>query len=766
MKINSLHIVSFGKLKNVKIDFSDNFNMVFGDNEAGKTHIADFIKLMFYGSASRAQGVNNLRKKYKPWDSGKMGGSIDFTVNGTNYRIEREFKATNSTDTIVLHNLDLGVSENISGSENLGERFFSVSLEAFEQSVFIDNSVVFAGGSEELNLKLSNLCTNADEDISFDKIIKNLSSSRESLISKNRKNGPIPETQAQIAKLKEARLNCIDIFEKANELENEKAELIEKSELAKKEKNNLFEQLKKFEIHFLKEKLTEFKKAATLYENTEEKLKLSNGKIADNEFLKSAESGIQSLKLKAKEIDIKKESISADTEKIAEITENEPQNDNLISSYKAEKEKIDGEITKLDNKISETLINISAKNQNGSKKPNITLLIIGLVLLITGILAGISSPYLFTLSASGIIFIVLSFTLNKTKSGDTAEQNKLLEQLKQQKQALQNSADTINSKLNDAIVHIKTENSLLSRMKEESLSRRTELLTLTEEFERQKAMVLSEITLFKPVFDIDSANAALLEIKELLSTLSEAKLHADLSIKGTGCRGKEDAERKLASIPKDLPEITASREQLQEEFNNSVKVCSDLQNRITSLSAKIVALTKNVPTPAEYEKKILEAQEKLDNMKEFVEIIDIASANLNEAYANQRSSWGKVLETRVLEIFSLLTNNAYSDMLISKDFEISVKKETDITAHTAEYLSRGTFQQAYLSLRLALSEFLSEEAGSLPIILDDAFAQFDDKRTALGFEFLKEYAKEHQIIFFTCHKELTEKYGENIIPLN
>jgi uncharacterized protein YhaN len=47
MKINSLNIVSFGKLKNLKIDFSDNRNIVYGDNEAGKTHIAEFIKIQF-----------------------------------------------------------------------------------------------------------------------------------------------------------------------------------------------------------------------------------------------------------------------------------------------------------------------------------------------------------------------------------------------------------------------------------------------------------------------------------------------------------------------------------------------------------------------------------------------------------------------------------------------------------------------------------------------------------------------------------------------
>lgn len=762
MKINSINIVSFGKLKNLKLDFSD-FTLIYGDNEAGKTHIADFIKLMFYGSGSRGTGVNNLRKKYKPWESGKMGGSIDFTVDGTNYRIEREFKASNSTDTIVLHNLDLGKSEALSGNENLGERFFSVSVEAFEQSMFIDNSVVFAGGSEELNLKLSNLYSSADEDVSFDKIIKNISTCRDSLISKNRKNGPIPEIEAKLAKLKEERLNCISLYEKAEELEKEKAAVTEKSLIANKRKNDLFELLKSYEIHSLKEKLNEFKKAASLYERTEEALKLSNGNYADNDFLKDAEEKLNALKIRENEISIKESAISSDTQELAAKVEAESPRNATIVTYKEQREVNNKEIEFLDKEINDAILKISAKKQS-DKKPSLPLLIIGLLLLVLGVVAGVFMPYLFTFAGIGIIFLALSFALNKpAENGENL--NAKIEDLKAKKESLINSNSELDEKINDIIIEIKTDNSLLLKKKEESLSRRTELLELNQNYEKEKAIVLSAISLYKPVFNIDSAALALDEIKELLNLLREAKLRADMSIKGTGCRTKEEAFLKLDSLP-DTPEINCTREELQDDFNNAGKICSELQSRITALSGEISALTKNAHTPAEYEKAIDILNEKLENMKEFTEILDIATENLNEAYANQRSSWGRVLETRVLDIFKSLTGNAYDDMLISKDFEISVKKESDITAHTAEYLSRGTFQQAYLALRLGLSEFLSKEAGSLPVILDDAFSQFDDKRTAEGFKFLKELSRENQVIFLTCHKEIAKNYGDNVISLN
>ena len=230
MKINSVHIVSFGKIKNLKIDFSENLNILYGDNEAGKTHIADFIKMMFYGSGSRGTGVNNLRKKYKPWDNAKMGGSIDFTKDGTRYRLEREFKASNSADTITLHNLDLGTHQSLSGADNFGEQIFGISIGAFQQSVFIDNSVVFeADDKGELNLKLSNISNSAEEDISFEKIVKNISSAKETLISKNRKNGPIPEITAEIENLKLGKLKAIQIYADAEKKAEESRKALDKA---------------------------------------------------------------------------------------------------------------------------------------------------------------------------------------------------------------------------------------------------------------------------------------------------------------------------------------------------------------------------------------------------------------------------------------------------------------------------------------------------------------------------------------------------------
>ena len=62
MKINSLYIASFGGIKNLKLDFSDDFNIIYGNNEDGKSTVMAFIKMMFYGSE---RGGNTLSKNIR-----------------------------------------------------------------------------------------------------------------------------------------------------------------------------------------------------------------------------------------------------------------------------------------------------------------------------------------------------------------------------------------------------------------------------------------------------------------------------------------------------------------------------------------------------------------------------------------------------------------------------------------------------------------------------------------------------------------------------
>ena len=100
---------------------------------------------------------------------------------------------------------------------------------------------------------------------------------------------------------------------------------------------------------------------------------------------------------------------------------------------------------------------------------------------------------------------------------------------------------------------------------------------------------------------------------------------------------------------------------------------------------------------------------------------------------------------RADEYFSAATGGKYSAFEV--DTRLSMSYGEDFR-RSCDYLSAGTRDSAYLSLRLALADMLFGGCG-VPIILDDAFVRIDDSRLRMMSGALAEAAKKHQIIIMT-----------------
>jgi uncharacterized protein YhaN len=75
-------------------------------------------------------------------------------------------------------------------------------------------------------------------------------------------------------------------------------------------------------------------------------------------------------------------------------------------------------------------------------------------------------------------------------------------------------------------------------------------------------------------------------------------------------------------------------------------------------------------------------------------------------------------------------------------------------------LSRGTLDQLYLSLRLALVDHLESGGEPLPLFLDEVFAHWDEERTGRGLDILQRIAKTRQVFLFTCHERLRDRLDD------
>ena len=82
----------------------------------------------------------------------------------------------------------------------------------------------------------------------------------------------------------------------------------------------------------------------------------------------------------------------------------------------------------------------------------------------------------------------------------------------------------------------------------------------------------------------------------------------------------------------------------------------------------------------------------------------------------------------------------------------------------AERLSIGTIDQLYLSLRLAMLDEVSKE--KVPIILDEAFAYYDNERLKNILMYLTTEFSDRQIIILTCTRREKEILKELNVEFN
>ncbi|MDO5717896.1 MAG: AAA family ATPase [Tissierellia bacterium] len=131
LNIDKLYLSSFGKFQQKEIDFTEGFNIVYGENEAGKSTIHAFLKAIFYDFESKGKVDNILKNKYQPWSYENYFGSMEFSY-GKRYLIYRDFK----NEKCDLKCLDEPGIE-FSDKRSPGEIFMGVNSAVFDKIINI-----------------------------------------------------------------------------------------------------------------------------------------------------------------------------------------------------------------------------------------------------------------------------------------------------------------------------------------------------------------------------------------------------------------------------------------------------------------------------------------------------------------------------------------------------------------------------------------------------------------------------------------------------
>lgn len=203
-----------------------------------------------------------------------------------------------------------------------------------------------------------------------------------------------------------------------------------------------------------------------------------------------------------------------------------------------------------------------------------------------------------------------------------------------------------------------------------------------------------------------------------------------------------------------------------------------LRERLKELEQRMAHMQGQQETLAsQREEKRVMLENLLENLMEMQEIspevkacdvelesLALALATLESLSSSMRKRIGYRLQNRMEEILGEMTEGKYNRIFLDDQMKIHLLAwDRQISLYQ---LSRGTVEQVYFALRMAVSEVLCEEP--LPILLDDVFAMYDEKRLEQTLSWLER--RGGQILIFTCHRreiELLEKLGikSNIVKL-
>ena len=244
MRILNLHINGFGKLQNRDFSFDPGLNVVYGQNEAGKSTLHTFIRGMLFGIEKQRgrASKNDLYSKYEPWEgSGTYEGYMRVESQGEIFRIERRFVKKDQQLRII--NETLGREEEPSAAL-LDRLRCGLSETAYNNTVSIGQlkCATDSGMVAELRNYIANLNTSGSLSLNITRASAYLKSQRRDLESQLLPQAALSYTSilGEIRKL-EQEISAPEYENQLSACRDKKTALKQQLEEKQKERENLIQ---------------------------------------------------------------------------------------------------------------------------------------------------------------------------------------------------------------------------------------------------------------------------------------------------------------------------------------------------------------------------------------------------------------------------------------------------------------------------------------------------------------------------------------------
>ena len=645
MILEKLYIDGFGKFSDYSLNFSPSIQILYGENEAGKSTIHAFIQAMLYGIPKGAS-KKEVFFQYRPFSKALgFGGSLTFSHQGKSYCVQRDFLQGGEAHITILPQ---------------GEKLFEG--ESFLQSVLSPFSL------ESFKNTVS---------------IRQLKSSTEREM--------VYELQAMLSNFQESGNVELNPQAALDYLEQEEARLREKMiPDASKRYSGLLGEVKNTHrsLSLLEAEEAQFSEEKSLkgLAPKEAMIEATNREKTDGEESFEKNGSV------AKDCILKEESLELQ-KKVAEIEETREEWNRLSSLLEKEGLNNKEELLLEQEKMLQYLSHEQEEKELGK-----------------------SSIFLYPL----FCFFALCFAVLTTLSFLYAYTSVALPRF------------PFFSMGFSAYLYPFFCAFLLFLLL--ALSQRR-IFTQQQRWVKQEKREFEEILAKRNISTfLQFQNSSKEELREEGSSYTQAKVLQYYNTLLEKWGEKEELEKSLALLEESYQKEkllwleTSYKEKQKEQREELLRQYGILQNKADLIR----------PSLEENEK----LQEKREALLEAKERIRQIAGEIRKSFAfHLNEDCGKAL--------SEITGGRYDSLWIDEQLHIYVNAKEGF--FPLEQASTGTIDQLYLALRLSMALLLQRENRDLlPLLFDDSFAMYDEKRLAASIGYLKK-AYPAQILLFTCH---------------
>lgn len=722
MKIKTM-TATFGKLQGERLTLEPGLNVITAPNEGGKSTWCAFLKAMFFGIDTRdrdRKGHLADKNRYQPWSGAPMEGEITLEWQGQDITIRRGPRGNVPFGSFSA--VYTGTEEPVPGltADTCGQMLLGVGREVYERSAFIGQSGTLAiRSAPELEARIAALVSSGEEDVSYSQVERQL---KEWLNRRkvNKSVGRIPQLEEEQAELARSTGELSQLNDQLNQLEGERAQASRKHAFCTRQLalHKAIAQ-RKLDLQYTQARTDEAQAQAQLDALLSEQARF--GPIPSRDALKRAQGELAFLKALEPEIRQGQEELAL-AQQALERARQAAQDDHFPGMTGEE-------AVRKGERDSESYRSGMAKKAAGKRN--------FILLQAAGLLAGaalaIFGPfwwlgpiaYVLCAAASALVFA------NGTKSARQAA--KILERYGvedvEEIAALAGNYQQRMAAADQAAQQVRMIQGGLKDRQARLENSRQELFRFVHTFAPE----------VKELFGVSAALSRALNLGER-ETLARSKLEGaqrlTQALQAQG--GRELTEETPLSQP------TLSLEQAAQETGRLQVELERLDRALNQARGKQQALGD----PAILSARLEQVEEELERRRREYQAISIAMETLQQANAQLQQRFSPQLNRAAGALLSRLTGGKYHALSLDKELEASASGERDVLPHSALYLSKGTVDQIYLAVRLAVCDLCLPDA---PLVLDEALAAFDDVRAKRALELLQELSAQRQILLFSCH---------------